>query len=252
LGFMAIFDIFDIKKIKERVKYPWKQYSFSTKIALYFSIGLIVFGAIMFYFLESGISIKEYSAWEIIITSLFQSITRTSGFSTVDIGSLSLPMLIVFLFLMFVGSSSSSTGGGIKTSTFALLWSSTIATIRGRKKAELFQKSISNDLLFKAYSVFIFFIVGNLICIFLLSITEQDILLKEGRSMMDLIFEEVSAFGTVGLSTGITNQLSPMGRIIIIISMFVGRLGTLTVAFALSKKPISTSYKYPNGHTMIG
>ena len=76
--------------------------------------------------------------------------------------------------------------------------------------------------------------------------------MMEGRSMMDLIFEEVSAFGTVGLSTGITSQLSVTGRVIIITSMFIGRLGTLTVAFALSKKPISTSYKYPNGHTMIG
>jgi Trk-type K+ transport system membrane component len=160
-------------------------------------------------------------------------------------------MLVILTFLMFVGSSSSSTGGGIKTSTFALLCASTIATIRGRKTPQLFEKSISNDLVFKAYSVFLFFVIGNMVSIFLLCISEQEILAMEGRSIMDLIFEEVSAFGTVGISMGITSQLSYAGKVIIILSMFVGRLGTLTVAFGLAKKPISTSYKYPDGHTMV-
>lgn len=252
LGFVSIFDMFDYKRLRERARYPWKQLSFATKIALYFSLGLSIFGAVAYYFLESDNTLKGMSALGIMTTSLFQSVTRTSGFNSVDIGSIGIPMLIVMVFLMFVGSSSSSTGGGIKTSTFALLWSSTIATIRGRKNPELFQKTISNDLVFKAYSVFLFFVVGNLICIFLLAITEADILAMPGRSLLDLIFEEVSAFGTVGLSMGITNMLSDAGKLIIVISMFVGRVGTLTVAFALGRKPISTSYKYPNGHTMVG
>lgn len=252
LGFIAIFDLFDIQKLKERAKYPWKQLSFATKIALYFSLGLVVFGAVLFYFLEKDNTLSDMPAIGIITTSIFQSVTRTSGFNTVDIGSLVIPTLIMMMFLMFVGSSSSSTGGGIKTSTFALLWSSTISTIRGRKIPELFKKSISNDLVFKAYSIFLFFIVGNLICIFLLSITEKEILAMPGRSLLDIIFEEVSAFGTVGLSMGITSYLSSIGKFIIVVSMFVGRVGTLTVAFAFGRKPISTSYKYPNGHTMVG
>ncbi|HAW51886.1 MAG TPA: ATPase [Flavobacteriales bacterium] len=251
LGMMAIFDIFDLEKIKERAKMPWKQLTFATKIALYFSIGLVLFGAVSYYFLESDNTLEGMSTSGIITTSFFQSITRTSGFNTVDIGSVTLPMLVILTFLMFVGSSSSSTGGGIKTSTFALLCASTIATIRGRKTPQLFEKSISNDLVFKAYSVFLFFVIGNMISIFLLCISEQEILAMEGRSIMDLIFEEVSAFGTVGISMGITSHLSYAGKVIIILSMFVGRLGTLTVAFGLAKKPISTSYKYPDGHTMV-
>jgi Trk-type K+ transport system membrane component len=251
LGFMTIFDMFDPAKLKERAKYPWKQLSFGSKIALYFSLGLVAFGAIMYYFLEADNTLHGKSAVGIITTSLFQSVTRTSGFNTVDIGSIGIPMLIILIFLMFVGSSSSSTGGGIKTSTFALLWASTIATIRGRKNSELFQKTISTELIFRAYSVFLFFIVGNLVSIFLLAITETNILAMEGRSLLDLIFEEVSAFGTVGLSTGITSYLSNYGKVIIIVSMFVGRVGTLTVAFAFGKKAISTRYKYPNGHTMV-
>lgn len=252
LGFMTIFDMFDLKKIYERAKFPWKQLSFSSKISWYFSLGLLIFGSLMFYLLESDNTLKDQSAISIITTSVFQSVTKTSGFNTVDIGSVGMPMIIIFIFLMFIGSSSSSTGGGIKTSTFALLWASTIATVKGKKNAELFQKTIPNDLLFRAYSVFLFFLVGTLVCIFLLTITEHRILALQGRSLMDLIFEAVSAFATVGLSTGITSQLSDMGKIVIIFAMFIGRVGTLTIAFALGKKAISTSYKYPNGHTMVG
>ena len=251
LGMMAIFDMFDLERLRERARKPWKKLSFATKIALYFSLGLVLFGTVSYYFLETDNTLEGMPTAGIITTSLFQSVTRTSGFNTVDMGALTMPMTVIMVFLMFVGSSSSSTGGGIKTSTFALLWASTIATIRGRKTPELFRKSISNELVSRAYSVFLFFVLGNLISIFLLSITEEDILNTNGRSIMDLIFEEVSAFGTVGLSTGITSSLTSLGKIIIICSMFVGRVGTMTVAFGLAKKAISTSYKYPEGHTMV-
>lgn len=252
LGFMAIFDLFDIQRIRDRILHPWKQITFGTKIALYFSLALVALGTVAFYMLENDNTMAGMSLGGKITTSIFQSVTRTSGFNTVDIGAMTLPMTIMIIFLMFVGSSSSSTGGGIKTSTFALLWASTLSTIRGNKNAELFKKTISHDLIFRAFSVFLFFVVGNLICIFLLSITETEILNQPDRSLVDLIFEEVSAFGTVGLSTGITSQLSEWGKIIISASMFVGRIGTLTVAFAFGKKMISTNYKYPQGHTMVG
>jgi len=104
----------------------------------------------------------------------------------------------------------------------------------------------------KAFSVLLFFVVGNLIGSFLLSITEAHILADGTHRIMDLIFEQVSAFGTVGLSTGITGDLSSWGKIIISISMFIGRVGTLTVAYAVGKAAISTMYKYPEGHTMVG
>ncbi len=252
LGFVAMFDLFGWRNIKNRIENPWKQITFSTKIALNFSLALVVLGTVLFYVLEANNTLADHSFIGKVTTSLFQSVTRTSGFNTVDIAALGIPMTIVMLFLMFVGSSSSSTGGGIKTSTFALLWATTISTIRSKKNIELFKKTISNDLVFRAFAVFVFFVVGNLICIFLLSITESDILNQANRSILDIIFEEVSAFGTVGLSTGITSELSPIGKIIIIASMFIGRIGTLTVAFALGKKAISTGYKYPQGHTMVG
>ena len=252
LGFTSIFDLFSIRALRERMKTPWKTLQFSTKISLYFSLGLVALGTVAFFFLEKDNTIKDMTIIEQGITSLFQSVTRTSGFNTVDIGAMTMPMLILMLFLMFVGSSSSSTGGGIKTSSLGLICASIIATIRGRKHPQLFKRSISPDLIAKAFAVLLFFILGNLICIFLLSISEGQILAQEGRTIMDLIFEEVSAFGTVGLSTGITSELSSFGRYVIVVSMIIGRVGTLTVAFAIGKKVLSTNYKYPQGHTMVG
>ncbi|PCH97184.1 MAG: ATPase [Bacteroidetes bacterium] len=252
LGFIAIFNIFSFTKIRERVELPWKQIDFSTKIALYFSAGLVAIGALVFFFLESDNTMSDKNVVESIVTSIFQSTTRTSGFSTVNIQDVGMPMIIMFLFLMFVGASSSSTGGGLKTSTFAFLYASVIATIRGRKKAEIFNHAIPSELRNKAIAILMFFILGNLIGIFLLSITETAILAEDGRTLLDLIFEEVSAFGTVGLSMGITASLSVYGKVIIMISMLVGRLGTLTIAYAIGKSVISSDYHLPEGNIVVG
>ncbi len=257
LGFVSIFNLFDPRALRDRMKYRWKQISFSTKIALYFSLIFVVLGTVGFYALEYNNTLKGQNFGEAMITSLFQSVTRTSGFNTVDFDAsdgygLGIPFLVLMLFLMFVGSSSSSTGGGIKTSTFAILWATFTQTIRGAKHPSIFKRTISSDLIGKAFTVLLIFVAGNLICIFALTITESHILAAEGRSIMDLIFEEVSAFGTVGLSTGITSNLSEPGKYIIVISMFVGRVGTLTVAYLFGKKVLSKNFKYPSGHTMVG
>lgn len=254
LGFMAIFDIFNIKKIRQRIKMPWKKLEFGTKIALYFSLGLVVVGTIFFYLLEGSNSLaSEDNILASLSHSLFQSITtRTAGFNTVDMAALSLPTIVLFLFLMIVGASSSSTGGGIKTSTFAIIWAATISTIKNKKHTELFNQNIPLDLVLRAFSVFLFFIVGVVLGCFALAISETDLLESGHFQFIDLIFEEVSAFGTVGLSRGLTSSLSLWGKIIIIFSMFAGRVGLLTIAYAMSKDPISTKYKYADGHTMIG
>lgn len=260
LGFAAIFDLFDIRNLRERLRHPWKQINFSTKIALYISLILVVFGTVTYYVLEYNNTLKGMNFGEAFITSLFQSVTRTSGFNSVNFDAtatnagpaIGIPFLLIMLFLMFVGSSSSSTGGGIKTSTFALIWASFTQTIRGKKHPEIFKRTISLELIGKAFAVLLIFIAGNLIGIIFLSITETQILAQEGRSIMDLVFEEVSAFGTVGLSTGITGDLSVAGKYIIVFSMFIGRVGTLTVAYFFGRKLLSRNYKYPSGHTMVG
>ncbi len=252
LSFMAILDLFSFESLKERGRSSWKKLSFGTKVSLYFSCALVVLGALVFYILEKDNALSEHNTIAAIFTSIFQSVSRTSGFSTVDFNTLSLPVLIMFLFLMFIGGSSTSTAGGIKISTFALLYASVISTITGKKHAELFNHSIANTLIGKALAVLMFFIAVNIIGIALLSITEAHILAQDNRTMMDLIFEEVSAVGTVGHSMGITSELSYAGRIIILLSIFVGRVGTLLIAFSFGRKASSSEYKLPDGHAMMG
>jgi Trk-type K+ transport system membrane component len=150
------------------------------------------------------------------------------------------------MFLMFIGASPGSTGGGIKTITFLLIAVSVISTIRGRKLIAIDKRTIPMDLLFKAYSVISFSAAYIFLGVFILSITEP------GQESIDLLFEQVSAFATVGLSTGVTPQLSTPGRIVIIVSMFIGRVGTITLALALSRPVMSNAYRYPDAHLMVG
>jgi Trk-type K+ transport system membrane component len=235
------------------MKTPWKTLEFGTKISLYFTLALLVIGGVIFYFAEYNNTLSGKSEFGKIVTALFESMTtRNAGFNTVDTSSLTLPVLIFFLFLMFVGASSGSAGGGIRTSTFAILLASVASTVRGKKNTELFKRTIPNDLVLKAYSILMFFIFGNLVGPFMLSITEIDALEAGTFSFLDLVFEHVSASCTVGLSTGITSELTSGGKTIIILAMFIGRVGTLTLAYLLGKQVLSKHYKYPEGHTMIG
>ena len=254
LGFTTIMELGNRSEMQKRLKYSWKKFHISSRIAIKSSIHLIIFGTVLFFWLEwDQPALEGKSIFEKFITSLFQSTTtRTAGFNTVDFSELSIPILMVFLLLMFIGGSSSSTAGGIKTSTFTLLIVSAWSTIRGKRNAELFGKNLSYQLLEKALSILLFSLACLLVSVFILTITEAHLLESGQVRLIDIIFEEVSAFSTVGLSTGITSQLSDPGRVVIILSMFIGRIGTLTLAFALSKSIISKEYKYPDAHMMVG
>ena len=185
--------------------------------------------------------------FEQTITSIFQSMsTRTAGFNSVDISLLSVPTLLMFMVLMFIGASSGGTGGGIKTSTFAVVFLSALATIRGKKYVQIYRRTISNELINKASSIFLFSVSVIFVGVFALTILEPDI------SFVQLLFEQISAVATVGLSTGITDDLSFGGRIVIILSMFIGRVGVLTVAVAVSRRVDTNNYKYREAHVMLG
>ena len=252
-GMIYVFDLFNFKKIKERIKTPWKTIGFGTKISLYFTLGLLAIGALVFIIFEWNNTLKDEGGVTSIIWAIFESMTtRNAGFNVVDTGALSMPVMIIFLFLMFIGASSGSAGGGIRTSTFAIMWASVASTIKGKPHTELFKRTISNDLVLKAYSIFIFFIVGNIIGPFILSISEADLIASGKYEFMDLVFEHVSAASTVGLSTGLTAELSVVGKTVLIVAMFIGRVGTLTLAYLVGKKVMSKNYKYPGGHTMVG
>ncbi len=245
-GFVAMQDLFGLKNIRLRKKIPWKRLNTGTKITLYMSLFLIAIGAFVFYILQKE-TLSGQLWYQQLVTSVFQSVTtRTAGFNTVNIGKLATPVLIFFIFLMFVGAGPGSTGGGIKVTTFAVIVKSAIATIKGEKNVVFFKRTIPFGTIDKAYSIALFSISVIFISTFFLSITEP------GVDLMKLLFEEFSAFGTVGLSTGITASLSAAGKSIIILSMFVGRIGTLTLAMALSTRVISTKYRYAQTSVMVG
>ena len=253
LGFITILDLINMGDLRERIAKPWKKLHIGTRVGLLSNTHLLIFGSVFFLILEWGSQILvDQNFIEKAITSIFQVVNRTAGFNSVDMGGIGLPMIIIIIMLMFIGGSSSSTAGGIKTSTMTLIFVSIYTTITGKKNAELFNKNISKDLLLKAYVV-VLFAVGNIfLWTFLLSITESKALEAGNMTLIQMVFEEISAFSTVGLSLGVTTEFSTAGKLILVVSMFIGRLGTLMLLMALSKQVTSTRYKYPDAHMMIG
>lgn len=253
LGFTTLLEMFDIKQMRRRIQSPWKKLSVSSKVSLYTSLALVFGGFIVIYILENNNTLNSEYTIVNLSNAFFSSVTtRTAGFNTVDFSLFSAPTILLVILLMFIGASSSSTGGGIKTSSLFLIISSTFSTIRGRKAIEFQGKTFSNELVKKAYSVLIYSLLVTGACTFFLCITEAE-LLKSGQfTIIDIVFEEVSAFATVGLSTGLTPLLSTGGKCIIMLSMFVGRIGTLTVAYVLTKNISNLKYRYPNAHIMVG
>lgn len=247
LGFPALRDLFSPAAIRRRKKLKWKKLEINTSIALYSSITLIVSGAVLFFLIERSAALKDMPAPMAIVHSIFQSVTtRTAGFNTVNIAALSIPSIIFFLFLMFIGGSSTSTAGGVKTSTFVVIIRSVMAVIRNKPEADIRRRMLSQNLIYRALAIFAFAVMFQFTGIFLLSLTDPKFPLS------DVIFEMVSAYNTVGLSRGITSELSSYGRVIIIVFMFIGRVGSLTFAFAISSGHQSRAYSYPKAHITVG
>jgi trk system potassium uptake protein TrkH len=178
--------------------------------------------------------------------ALFQAVTpRTAGFNTVPIASLSSITLTIIIILMFIGASPGSTGGGIKTSTFAVLILSLVNILRGKEDIEVFRRKIPQAIVYKSMAL----VVGTLLLIssiFLL------LLAFEHKPFLPLLFETISAFGTVGLSMGITPDLTIVGKLLIIILMYGGRIGPLTLGFALTRALQRSKIEYPEAKVMIG
>ncbi len=247
LGFATLRELFGVKQLRERLRLPWKTVSVSSRIALYSTIALGLLGAISFYFIEHNNTLAGHKPVEQAITSIFMSVTcRTAGLSVVPVSQLMPSMLLIMMFLMFIGASSGSTGGGIKTSSFTLIFISAYNTLRGRQRMQIFKHSVYPELLNKAFTILVFALTYIFFSTVALCITEP------GQQVLHLAFEEVSAFSTVGLSTGLTSALSPYGKFIVIASMFVGRIGPLTLAFAIAKRPTKTNYKYSTAHVIVG
>lgn len=247
IGFAVITDVLSVKRNLKKGKSLWKKLQANSKVALLSSGILIIAGFLIFFAFEGGNTMEGQTTFGKVTTSFFHSISaRTAGFNTIDIGGLAAPALIFVIFLMFIGASPGSTGGGIKTNTFVMVLLGAWTTTTGRERLEIYRSTIPFDVLNKAFLIFLFSIAFISLGIFGLAITEPN------TDLMHLSFEEVSAYCTVGLSTGITSEISSAGRIIIMLSMFLGKVGTLSLAFAIGKKKRKVEYKYPKTNIMVG
>lgn len=242
LGFTVIWEM--IRKKTDRS--PWRhRLSLHTRIVLFTTTGLILLGTLLILLMEWNGTLVDYTWRNKLLISLFQSVTtRTAGFNTVDIGAIGIPATLIMLILMFIGGSPASTAGGIKTTTFAVLMRSVAMTILGYNRMEILKRTIPNRIIFRAMTVILLAASCISISTILLSIVEN-------HSFLDLLFEEVSAFATVGLSRGITGDLTPWGKAIIIISMFLGRVGILTFMVAFASRIDTHKYQYPEETIMV-
>ncbi|XFO66556.1 Ktr system potassium uptake protein B [Sporomusa silvacetica DSM 10669] len=240
IGFTVIADVWTNRR--------FDRLSLHSKVVLITSVVLIVFGSIVIFLLEyNNLNTLGSLSWQgKILASYFQSVTtRTAGWNTVDLSKLTDATLFFMVILMFIGASPTSTGGGIKTSTTGVLAAAIWALIRGRQDAELFERRIPQSIIYKAFSVMLLSAVVVIFVTMMLSITEN-------QPFINLLFETTSAFGTVGLTTGITPTLTMPGKIWLIITMFAGRVGPVTLALALALKNRKGNLQYPEGKLLIG
>ncbi|PWJ42360.1 TrkH family potassium uptake protein [Sediminitomix flava] len=249
VGFSTIGEIFSVNKIKRKIMKPWKAYRLSTSISLKVTGFLLLLGTVAVLVLEFD-KMENLTFTEALITSFFQSVTtRTAGFNSMDFGSMHTSTLIIMMLLMFIGASPGSTGGGIKTTTIYIIAISVYSNITGQDRITKGRRTIPNEISLKAVSIFLFASMYNLIAIFLLSVTEES---NPDISLLELMFEQTSAFSTAGLSMGITSSVSTLGKLVLILSMYLGRVGTLTLALALSTPSKSNKYLYPEEAVMVG
>jgi len=222
--------------------------SVHSKIVIATNIVLVATVGIYIFFGEFLNGIDSYTLFEKVQIAFFQSVTtRTAGFNTIPLGDLHPHTLYMFCLIMFIGASPGSTGGGIKTTTFAILFQSVKATLRGRDRVEFFDRTVPNQVVVRATAIIIISLM--IVSAFLLLIMR----IETEQTFLSLFFEVVSAFSTVGPSLGVTPYLSVAGKVALSALMFIGRVGPLTLALAISQKGKgSSAVRYPDGRVMIG
>lgn len=248
LGFVVMLNIRSALKARWRKEALPERINIQTRVVIGMSVGLIVVGALLFFVLEYRGVLHERGIGEQVLCTLFQAVTpRTAGFNTIDFGAVSRPTLFVTMILMFIGGAPGSTAGGIKTTTAAVAAGMLKAILRNEHNFHFLGRNITTETANKVLAIMILSLSVLIVAAVALMITEP--LLRAEA----LLFELFSAFGTVGLSTGITAALSVPGRLILIAVMFIGRVGPLTLALAISQRKGSpVLIKYPDAKIMIG
>jgi trk system potassium uptake protein TrkH len=241
LGFVVIFELLDKKSIK--------QLSLHSKLALLMTLVLLLSGYVIVMALEfnNPETMGNLSVGGKFLSGFFHSVTpRTAGFNTLPMDKLMMGTIVMTMLFMFIGAGSAGTAGGVKVTTVGVIIASIVSTLKGREDAEAFKRKLPRGLVNKAVAILTIALLWIITVTFILSITED-------QTFVDILFEVISAFGTVGLSLGITTQLSTIGKLVITITMFVGRIGPLTLFMALAqRRQVASVIQYPDEEIMIG
>jgi trk system potassium uptake protein TrkH len=238
LGFAVIWEI---------LRYPRSHLlSVNSKIVLATTFILLATGFLGILLLESGnsLTLGSLGLKDKIVNAMFFSVTpRTAGFATLNVGAMSQASMFLIVLLMAIGASPGSTGGGIKTTTFATVVSARLADVRNKRYPVMFRRRIDIETVARADTIFVLYIT-------LIAISSMILTVSEGTQFMNALLEVVSAAATVGLTTGITPDLSAIGKLTIILTMYSGRVGPLTLAFAVAKSGRQL-YDYPKEELIL-
>jgi trk system potassium uptake protein TrkH len=251
ISFAVIFNLTDVYRKRSRIRLfnggrRLARLNLNTKAVLIVTGILIFSGMLLIYGLEHRGNLVQYGLKTQYLSAFFQSVTlRTAGFNTIPISQLKVASLLLMVLFMFIGGASGSTAGGIKVNTVFVIFAYIKSTLSGKSETTALKNTIPRDLINKSFMLAILALLAVFSGTFILSISEH-------FSLDKILFEVVSAFGTVGLSTGITGLLSGVGKITIIILMFIGRIGPLTLIAALSRKSKQYEVKYPEESMQIG
>lgn len=233
--------LFNIKSNKK----PWVL-TLNSRITLITTFSLTIIGSILIYFIEYNNTLIDHHGFGKVVTAVFAATTpRTAGFNSVNMLDLSMATVLITIFLMWIGASPGSTGGGIKTSTFAIATLNFISLAKGKTRIEVFRREISELTVRRAFAAIVLSLITIGFGIFLMTIFDAD------KSLTSIAFECFSAFSTVGLSLGITPSLSVYSKLVIVCVMFIGRVSLFAILFAFIKKEKYKNYRYPNEEITI-
>jgi trk system potassium uptake protein len=249
IGYQVIFEMYLWVRDRLQGKKACVRFSLNFKVAISTTLVLLAFGTVAFFFIEwrNPGTLGTLSFGEKLLNTWFQSVTtRTAGFNTIDLGKMTTAGLFLTIALMFIGASPGGTGGGMKTTTVRVLTSATKAILQGQEDVILYQRQVAISLILKAIGVLIGSFATVILATMLISLSDPEL------NFIQILFEVVSAFATVGLSTGITANLSIVAKVILIFTMYIGRVGVLLFMAALLGDPRPSSVHYPEETLLVG
>jgi trk system potassium uptake protein TrkH len=247
-GFPVLADLFRRWGTRGRsFKAIWRGWHIQTRVVIVATFFLNLIGMLAFLFFEYEASLSGLSIPAKVNAALFQSITtRSAGFNTVDIGAITMPTLIIFVVFFFIGSAPASTGGGIRITTASVVVLAVRAMLRGREDVEVFGRTLPKSIVYRSIAIVL---IGGML---LTGLTIMVVATQDHLTFEKLIFESASAFGTVGLSMGITSELDNVGKWLVALLMYIGRVGPLTLALAVGERTVPKGYRYPEGRMAVG